>query len=372
MISNISINNFKSLKNISVPVSNLNILAGLNASGKSSFLQMLMMLRQSFKKEFKSHLGLIIQGIELINLGKGKDIFYQFAGKDEKIEVELKDTKNNSYFWKFDYDPEKNILPISESKYEESDLYNLSLFNENFQYLNAEHIAPQISYEKSEFEVIQNKNIGSKGEFAVHYLSEFGLKEKIRNKQLLHPNAFSESLIHQVDAWISEISHGAKLIVEEMKGIDVVRLGVKFETNTGYTNEFNPINVGFGISYVLPIVLAILKAKKGDILFLENPESHLHPQGQSLIGKLMAYASQTDVQIFAETHSDHIINGVRVAVKNKKTDRENVKIIHFERDNHNNEQHTIINEILIDQYGELSNYPKGFLDEWNEQLMRLI
>lgn len=372
MISNVSMKNFKSLKNISVSVVNLNVLAGLNGSGKSSFLQMLLLLRQSFKKDLKRHVGLIIRGGELIDLGKGKDIFYQFAGKDEKIEAELRDSNENSYHWKFDYNPVKNILPIAEYKLKEKYINELSLFNENFQYLNAEHIPPQISYQKSEFEVVQNRNIGTKGEYSVHYLAEFGLNEKIKEKQLLHPKAFSESLIHQVDAWIADICPGTKLVVEEMKGIDALRLAIKFETKTGYTDEFKPINVGFGISYVIPVVLAILKAKKGDILFLENPESHLHPKGQSLIGKLMAYASQVGVQIFAETHSDHIINGVRVAVKENKILKKNVKILFFERNTLNDEQQTIINEILIDKNGELSVYPKDFFDEWNEQLMRLI
>ena len=247
----------------------------------------------------------------------------------------------------------------------------LNLFNENFQYLNAEHISPQISYKKSEFEVMQNKNIGAKGEFAVHYLAEFGISDKVA-KHLRHPKAFSDALIHQADAWISEISPGVKFVIEEIRGIDSLKLAVKFETNTGYTDEFNPINIGFGITYVLPVVLAILKAKKGDILLLENPESHLHPKGQSLIGKIMAYASQSGVQIFVETHSDHIINGIRVAVKNKKINKKNVKIIFFNRDIDQNEQQTNINEILIDQNGELSEYPIDFLDEWNEQLMRLI
>ena len=372
MISNVLIKNFKCLKSISIPTTNLNVLAGLNGSGKSSLLQMMLLLRQSFKNDLTRNHGLIIQGGELIDLGKGKDIFFQFAGKDEKIEIELIDSNKNSYSWKFDYYPMKNILPIAESKLSEEYFYELSLFNKNFQYLNAEHIPPQISYKKSEFDVIQDRNIGSKGEFSVHYLAEFGLSEKIAARQLLHPRAFSDSLIHQVDAWLAEISPGAKLVVEEMKGIDALRLAVKFETDTGYTDEFNPINIGFGISYVLPVVLAILKAKKGDILFLENPESHVHPKGQSLIGKLMAYAAQQGVQIFAETHSDHIINGVRVAVKEKKILKENVRILFFERDTFNDEQQTIIKEILIDKNGELSDYPRDFLDEWNEQLMRLI
>ena len=87
---------------------------------------------------------------------------------------------------------------------------------------------------------------------------------------------------------------------------------------------------------------------------------------------MMSYAAQGGVQVFVETHSDHIINGVRVAVKDGKLSAKNVKIFYFDRILDSVEQYSNIEEIQIDKNGELSNYPKGFLDEWNEQLMKLI
>ena len=369
MIREIEIKNFKSLKDIANPVTNLNVLTGLNGSGKSSFIQMLLLLRQSFGNDLKRNLGLVLdRGI--INLGTGKDVLYQFAGKEEMIETTLIWSNEASMHWEFNYNPSANLLPLHAMNINE--FQNFNLFNDNFQYLNAEHIPPQKSYKKSESDVIQKHDIGTKGEYAVHYLSEFGTSQKVIENSLLHQQAFSDSLIHQVDAWIGEISPGVRLVVEDLKGIDSIRLGVKYKTNLGYTDEFTPVNVGFGIPYVLPVVLAILKAQKGDILILENPESHLHPKGQSIIGKLMAFTAQAGVQIFVETHSDHIINGIRVAVKNKTTHKENVKIFFFKRDQVDNEQYTCIDEILIDKNGELSQYPQDFLDEWNEQLLQLI
>jgi len=329
MIEKITIKNFKSLKNIDLSLSNLNVLAGLNGSGKSTFLQSLLLLRQSFKHEPKDSIGLILQDGELISLGSGKDIFYQYAGKDEHIEFEIKGDFN-FLKWCFQYAPNSDILPVIKKEYT-TDLSFINLFNRQFQYLTAEHIAPQVSYKKSEFQVVKNKNIGSRGEYSVHYLSEFGLSEKIQNSDLQHPKAKSDCLIHQVDAWLSEISPGAKLIVEDLRGIDLLRLAIRFETKDGYTNDIKPVNTGFGISYVLPVVVAILKAHKGDMLILENPESHLHPRGQSAIGQMMAYAAQLGVLIFVETHSDHVINGIRVAVKNEKLSAKNVRIFYFER-----------------------------------------
>jgi predicted ATPase len=369
MIKEIKIKNFKSLNDIDLFISNLNVLAGLNGSGKSSFLQSLLLLRQSFANTTRNT-GLILQGGELISLGSGVDVFYQYAGKDEVISFEIK-TEASRFLWRFLYNFNSDILPIDKMELD-TDLADFSLFNQNFQYLNAEHISPQVSYKKSEFHVVKNKDIGTKGEYAVHYLAEHGLSEKIVTADLLHPQANSRTFIHQVDAWVSEISPGIRLIAEDVKGLDVVRLAIRFETKDGYTDDIKPINTGFGISYVLPIVIAILKAQKGDILILENPESHLHPRGQSIIGRMMAYAAQSGVQIFVETHSDHIINGMRVAVKNEKLLPENSKIFYFDRISDDLQQFSRVKEILIDKNGELSAYPQGFLDEWNEQLMELI
>ena len=368
MLSNISIQNFKSLKNLTLTITNLNIFTGLNGSGKSSLMQTLLLLRQSFNTEITKNQGLIIQDGDLINLGKGKDILYQYA-KEEKIEMELTDN-SNKYFWSFGYEFDATILPIVSQRI--NNLDDCNLFTSNFQYLNTEHISPQTLHDKNDTQITKYDNIGTKGEFSIHYLAKYGLDKKVTNEKVIHPKALSNSLIHQVDAWIAEISPGAKLSIKEIKDIDLVKLAIQFEDNHGYSNEFQPINVGFGITYVLPVVLAILKAKPSDILILENPESHIHPKGQSTIGKLIAYAAQTGVQIFVETHSDHLINGIRVAVKQEKLSKENVKLFYLERYNDDKEMQTISHEILIDKNGELNNYPQGFLDEWDEQLMNLI
>ena len=228
MIERIKIKNFKSLKNVDLSLSNLTVLTGLNGSGKSSLIQSLLLLRQSLKNMDKNNVGLILQDGELISLGSGKDVFYQYAGKEEMIEFEIL-ANDNIFKWCFKYAPNSDRLTTSEESHS-TQLSSVNLFNKNFQYLNTEHISPQVSYKKSEFQVVKNRNIGIKGEYVAHYLSEYGLSEKIQDSDLLHPEANSNSLIHQADAWISEISPGAKLIAEDVKSLDMVRLAIKYET----------------------------------------------------------------------------------------------------------------------------------------------
>ncbi len=164
MIKEIAIKNFKSLKDIKLKLSNLNLLAGLNGGGKSSFIQTLLLLRQSYKNNPNSNEGLILQDGELASLGSGKDVFYQYA-EDENIEFEIL-YNNNRLKWSFQYAPKSDILSPNEKQLNIS-LLLCNLFNSNFQYLNAEHISPQTTYKKSEFQVIKNNNIGIKGEFLI-------------------------------------------------------------------------------------------------------------------------------------------------------------------------------------------------------------
>lgn len=368
MINAIKIENFKSLRAIDLSLSQLNVLVGLNGSGKSSILQSILLLRQSFTN-VNSHIGLLLRG-GLIDLGSGKDVFYQVAGSDEKIKFTINEN-STAIEWVFGYNPANDILPLEQIT-PNVDLSSISAFNRNFQYLNAEHLSPQVSYNKSEYHVVQNRNIGTKGEYTAHYLAQYGLSKQVTTPNLQHPSAKSPSFIHQVDAWVSEISPGARLIAEDVRGLDIIRLAIQFETDDGYTEDIKPINTGFGIAYVLPTVVAILKAKAGDLVILENPESHLHPRGQSTIGRMIAYAAEAGVQFLIETHSDHVINGIRVAVKKEQVQPQNVKVFHFDRVTDGREQYSEVREILIDKNGELSDYPPGFLDEWGEQLMALL
>ena len=376
MIKYLRIRNFKSLKSIHLKPANLNLCFGMNGMGKSTLLQALLLLRQSQQKGVLETKGLLLQGGDLISIGTGKDAFYQFAGREELLQFEIHTTSKLKYNWSFLFDAASDILPKAPETESDSgqhaSLDKFSLFNHNFSYLSAERLSPQKVYPKSEYEVSRNRSIGPRGEYAVHYLSQFGMSEKIEFENLKHKNAKSDTLLHQTIGWLSDISPGARLMIEDIKGADLLKLGFQFETKSGYTNEYSPINVGFGILYVLPVILALLMAKPGDMVLVENPESHLHPQGQSTIGRLLAAAAANDVQIFCESHSDHIINGVRVAVKEGIIQQNQLAVYYFSRDLHAEEHKTEITEILVDRHGELNHYPEGLLDEWNNLLVKLI
>ena len=102
---------------------------------------------------------------------------------------------------------------------------------------------------------------------------------------------------------------------------------------------------------------------------IENPETHIHPHGQSRLAMLMAKAAQAGVQIFVESHSDHILNGIRVAAKRQWIEAEKVKINYFSR---SDKEITTILPLKLYQNGRIDKWPKGFFDEWDNMLDELI
>jgi predicted ATPase len=105
---------------------------------------------------------------------------------------------------------------------------------------------------------------------------------------------------------------------------------------------------------------------------IENPEAHLHPSGQSRIGEMLALTASSGVQVITETHSDHVLNGIRLAAKSGKIDPSNVELHFFERGFDRESNETRIITPKMDKNGRLDRWPKGFFDEWDKSVDGLL
>lgn len=368
MLNLLSLENFKSIKDHDFELRNLTIFSGFNGMGKSSALQSLLLLRQSHDKHLLPSVGLSLTG-EYVKIGNGKDLLYSYAN-DENIKIEV--CWDDSHLeLNFDYDENSDLQPLSKSSSIEESAFLESLFVSNFQYLSAERISPKSVYDVSEYAVNQKRSLGKNGEYTAHFLSQHG-DEPLAIKALIHPKASSPNLIDNLNSWMSEITPGTKVITRLIPEINQASLHYQFESSSELTDKFRPENTGFGLTYVLPVVTAILSSKPEDLLLIENPESHLHPSGQSVIAKMMAIASNHNVQILAETHSDHILNGIRGSIKNKLVCKESV-ITYFLSRNMESREHAVeVDKIEINDAGRIDSWPNGFFDEWDKSLNSLL
>jgi predicted ATPase len=375
MITRLKIANFKSHKNTELNTGNLTVLTGINSSGKSSILQSLLLLRQSFKK------GRLSEGLDLnkpfCEIGFGADALFRHATDNHIISFELEG--ENKEIWDFKFNVEDRFdatfLPAVDRKNTDLQKSSLSvLFSNDFQYISSSRWANINSYPPDNYAVETERQLSlenGQGELAAHFLNYFGENKnfEIKDNSILHPNSSNPKLLEQVIEWEREIS--PRIGIKSYKKTDGFE--IEYEYKGGGDNSplqnLKTKNVGFGISYSLPVVVALLSARKGALLIVENPEAHLHPRGQAKLTQLMALVAQSGVQIFVETHSDHIFNGIRKAILQKRIDKKKVKVHFFELDEENISYNT---EIQFSDNGRILNYKEGLFDQFDNDLDELL
>lgn len=387
MISEISVYGFKSLsKRNPLSIKDLNILAGPNASGKSSLLQILLLLRQSADKEgFIEELHL---SGPLYEAGTAQDILHPSC--ERKISVTIKDDDDN-YEFQFELNREKGEA-TSERKLRSTKKTKipsvLSTKGLDFSYLNAERIGPRVTYSLPPDNIHISGLIGRHGEFTTAALARaakdiFTIDKwdtntanslaiparELDNKEILDELTQSEGRLDLVcNIMLDWIIPGAKFDAQEHHNTDSTALRFIRDPSASKAPT-RSTHIGFGLTYTLPVIAAALSLSKGGVLFIENPEAHLHPFSQSRIGIFLALMAGTGRQVFIETHSDHVINGVRLAVKNKFINNKNVILNSFSRDS--DLENSEITQLKISEDGRPEFWPDGFFDQIENDLINL-
>ncbi len=372
MISKLNIQNYKSHLNSEIDFKPLTVFTGKNGAGKSSIIQSLLLLRQSYLENSEFKEGLILNE-DLVEIGRVKDAWTYFAA-DDFISFGLEFNKIINCYTKFLIDTENRQSDYSVLDKKNSDISadikKESLFVENlrFQYIATEHIGPTETHKRSTRIAETKGQISHKkgqAEYAIHVLNA-NRNKKIANLELQHESIAFTDLFENVNAWLGEISEGVTAVIVD--NLDSFKLSFQFNTADNLnTSEFKPQNVGFGISYALPVVLALLATPADGLVLLENPEAHIHPSGQAKLAELIAITAQTGVQVVLETHSDHLINGILVACKKmaegaKGISPQNVAIYYIDRDE--NSQEAKVTPVPIVQGYRIKHAPAGFFDQF--------
>ena len=366
MIKRYNIHNFKNHADTSLELGGLTILTGINGMGKSSVFQSMLILRESFQKR-PSMRTLFLDGDSFFSVGSASLVNRSVANDGNLLKLGMiTDEDNLEFAYQYPVGNENEMEYVGEDLGEAAErLERIPLFNDNFQYLSAFRMGPQSIYQSNTGVVDKHRQLSKKlgrGEYVAYFLSVFG-SESITIPALAYQDSKDLSLKRQTELWMGEISDGVKLQINQSSSL--------YELNYGYeipgkvTTYHSAINTGFGISYVLSVVVAVLSARPGSLLLIENPEAHIHPSGQAALMKLLSIAGMNGVQIILETHSDHIVNGALVNWKECSADRNLLYVYYFERDENLNSRPV---KVEIGSNGRIRNAPVGFFDQMKADL----
>lgn len=369
MLTRLDLRFFKCFELLRLPLAPLTLLTGLNASGKSSVLQALVLLHQTMR-EHEWSTRLVLNGAG-VRLGTMPDVVDEVSGR-RSFEIGLEDSEN-TYHWIFEGDRLDMSMEVqrvsinghaTERPQElhyllppdvQESVAPLTRQLRGLTYITAERIAPQEAYALEDPHVVSV--VGARGEHAVSVL-HWGRDESVPVALILQEAP--RTRLRQVQQRMQTLFPGCQLDLQQVPQTNTVTLGLRTSNATDY---HSPIHTGFGLTQVLPVVVAALSAARGDVILIENPEVHLHPAGQALMGQFMADVARAGIQVLVETHSDHVLNGVRRAVKDNRITAEQVAI-HFFRSRSDDSAQVL--SPTLDDSGNIDDWPEGFFDQFDK------
>lgn len=347
----LNINGFKCFRNSSFELNNLTLLTGANASGKSSVIQALLLLKLASDS---------VESPSLLNLKEPRYAF-DFGNPDSLINNELEGDEvsislSNGITIVFDGSLQKYDRKLLVS------IDNLKGLQEAFSYgmtyFCAERQGPRYEYARAKS---NESDCGCHGENVGNVVAD-NWNTRIEGARLLKPTEGDALFSIALDNWVDYIFPGVTVRIQPI-GSQSYQIIIRDSYHNFPTDS---TNIGFGISYALPILVGALLAPKGSWLVVENPEAHIHAKAQSNMGFFLGMMSAAGLRVLVETHSEHVVNGIRRgSIVSGRLKADEVSIYFFTGKSDSR-------LITMDERGNLSDFPVDFFDQSRQDLLEII
>ncbi|CAD6491732.1 MAG: AAA ATPase domain protein [Candidatus Argoarchaeum ethanivorans] len=429
VFNKIHIKNFKALRDTGeLDVKPLTFLVGPNSSGKTSLIQAILALRQTVQSP-DQRTPLILN--DYVDLGSYKDVVFKHNEKNDiHINLEIPDVrcdivfsvytsgKNHGiiYLNSLDFSGKDVLMPQKEKKKFVTEDVNFSVRKrarggryfitikdkdskdeQPVELRKFYMISPEKEYkDPSKFEeylwkhpnlwfaiavlgtIIENifddvYHIGPlRNEPERTYLAAGASPSDVgkRGEETVDILLLERKLKEKVKLWLKNFDISLEFDLEELKGksggaTSVYNIMLK-DPNT--KTKVNLIDVGFGASQILPIIVQGFNTPKNSLILIEQPEIHLHPKAQATMGDLLVdIAKSNERKLIIETHCDLLIRRVCKNILQKKIKHTDVVIYYFEPTDNGTE----IKTITINENGQFENFPEGFFEEGFEEAMEI-
>lgn len=402
MIKYISFDNFKCLSGKEFELDKVNIFTGYNGRGKSSVMQAILMLSQSTRKDDMNGIAHLHVNGDFVKLGDFDELLTDPDSMHFGMSLKIHDNENKEHLVNLGYDmcddftigalgdckiDEVSYFDTASSKPigkpergndEKGDLKPLPIFlhnqfkSQNVHYVAADRKGPIKFVERAEIPNIFK--VGADGSSTITTLSAY--HDTVDPE--LNVNAEDKDSRHLVDSvsmWLNFIMNGGSVgvvgnavrnsdVYDKSKKSSILKIDFSVDDQG---RKYPSYHVGFGYSYILSIVVTALIAKENDMVIIENPEAHLHPEAQTRLTFLLAKLAAKGVQMFIETHSEHVINGFRLAALKEeyKLNNSEIRIFFFDFD-------FSLQSLMIEPTGRIKNWPAGFFDQYQKELAEIL
>lgn len=347
----LNIKGFKCFNDSTFELNKTTLLTGANASGKSSVIQTLLLLKDASEGNSPS----LLLNLEDPRYG------FDFGHPDSLINNELKSDEVSISI------NGEIVIGFSGGKQEHDrkllvNVNNLEglkeIFDNGLTYFTAERQGPRYDYDrKTSYE----DGCGCRGENTGNVISD-NWNSRVPGAKLLHKKESEELFNIALDEWVDYIFPGVNVRVQPV-GTQTYQVIIR-DCYHNYPTQAT--NIGFGISYALPILVGALLAKDNSWLVVENPEAHIHAKAQSNIGFFLGMMSASGMRVVIETHSEHVVNGIRrAAIVSGRLKSEEVSIYFFSGKSESE-------LIMVDEYGNLSDFPVDFFDQQRQDMLEII
>ncbi|MDZ6203250.1 DUF3696 domain-containing protein [Klebsiella pneumoniae] len=243
-------------------------------------------------------------------------------------------------------------------------------FARGIKYLGPLRNAPGPFYDTNQYD---DESVGLRGEFTAALLYKkknmmisYNFPILFNKEQNIKFEERRDTLYDACISWLSYLG-----VLTEIEVGDRGELGYNLQVKNVNDKKLQGLShVGVGVSQVLPIIVMMLLSEKNDILILEQPELHLHPKSQSRLCDLIIACSTTERQCIIETHSEYIINRLRLRIaQSPDSNLINSNFLYFVNKAQN---FSFFEKVDINRFGAIPNWPEGFFDQTDKEIEKIL
>ena len=376
-ITAIEVEGYKSLYDRSrIEIRSLTLLAGANSSGKSSIIQPLLLLKQTLEAPYAP--GALLLSGSNVRFTSSQQVFSRISPKTNKFTVKIYYGEQDCISLSFGKKPSQKAIEIIEALYQkEEKIIDLSPIKDfRFMYLEQMFFA-QIQDPKNKIvpSQILDNNPSSLISFIRNLIHVPGVRGNPQRTyqtsavDQVFPGTFENYIASIIQNWqskkdqrLSQLSRNLYRLGLANKiqanSINEAEVELKVTRSIAGSKEMVSIaDVGFGVSQILPVLVALLVAKPEQLVFIEQPEIHLHPRAQVALAEILIDAANRDVRVVIETHSELLLLAVQSLVSENRIRPDRVRLHWFTRLENGASQ---ITSAELDQAGAFGDWPEDF------------